>query len=132
MVKLHLYHLCCHGDHCAIRTILILKTRYALCVACFIKQFVNSCLLHSLCCSIDVKLQETHRISRILVLPSLNYSDLKTLTSSTSKRQQQFYDVMFSLHQLHTFQSSYLCYFLKIISSDFQEMLRETRSFICN
>ena len=63
---------------CCPATALILKTRYALCVACFIKQLVNSCLLHSLCSSIDVKLQETHRISSILVLPSFNYSDLKT------------------------------------------------------
>ena len=94
MVKRYLYHVCCHGNHCTIRTTLILKTRYALCIACFIKQFVNSCLLHSLCSSIDVKLQETHRISRILVLPSFHYSDLKTLRSSTSKRHQQFYDVI--------------------------------------
>ena len=106
----YLYHVCCHGNHCAKRITLILKTRYALRTACFIKQFVNSCLLHSLCSSIDVTLQETHRIFRISVLPSFNYSDLKTLTSSTSKRHQQFYDVMFRLHQLHTFQRSYLCY----------------------
>ena len=79
-------------------------------IACFIKQFVNLCLLHSLYSSIDDKLQETHRISQILVLHSFNYSDLKTLMSSTSKRHQQFYDVMFRLHQLHTFQRSYLCY----------------------
>ena len=109
MVKRYLYHVCCHDNHCAIRTTLILKSRYALCIACFIKQFVNLCLLHSLCSSIDVKLQEKHGISRILVLPSFNYSDLRTLTSSTSKRHQQFYDVMFRLHQLHTFQRSYLC-----------------------
>ena len=129
MVKCYLYHVCCHGNHCAIRTTLILKTRYALCIACFIKQFVNLCLLHSMCSSIDVKLQETHRISRISVLPSFNYCDLKTLMSSTSKRHQQFYDVMFKLHQLHTFIS---LLFVKIISSNFQEILRETWSFICN
>ena len=109
MVKRYLYHVCCHGNHCAIRTTLILKTRYAFCIACFIKQFVNSCLLHGLCSSIDVKLQETHKITKIWVLP-FNYSDLKTLASSTSKRHQQFYDVMFRLHQLHTFQRLYLCY----------------------
>ena len=107
VVKCYLYHVCCHGNHCTIRTTHILKTRYALCIACFIKQFVNFCLLHSLCSSIDVKLQETHRILRILVLHCFNYSDL---TSSTFKRHQQFYDVMFRLHQLHTFQRSYLCY----------------------
>ena len=81
MVKRYLYHVCCHGNHCTRRTILILITSYALCIACFIKQLVNLCLLHSLCSSIDFKLQETQRISRILVLPSINYSDLKTSTS---------------------------------------------------
>ena len=111
MVKCYLHHVCCHGNHCAIRTTtLILKTRYTLCIACLIKQFVNSCLLHSLCSSIDVKLQETRKLSKIFVLPSFNYSALKPLTSSTSRRHQQFYDVMFRLHQLHTFQRSYLCY----------------------
>ena len=110
MVKRYLYHVCCHGNHCAIRTTLILKHRYALCIAYFINQFVNSCLLHRLCSSIDVKLQETNRISRILVLPFFSYSDLKTLTSSTSKRHQQFYDIIFRLHQLHTFQHSYFCH----------------------
>ena len=131
MVKRYLYHVCCHGNHCAISTTVILKTRYALGIACFIKQFVNSCLLHSLCSSIDVKLQETHRISKLLVLPSFNYSDLKTLTASTSKRHQQFYDVMFRLHQLHTFQTFISLLVVKIISSNFQEILRDTWSFIC-
>ena len=133
MVKRYLYYVCCHGNHCAIRTTLILKTRYALSIVRFIKQFVHSCLLHSLCSSIDVKLQETHRILRLLVLPSFNYSDSKTLTSSMSKRHQQFYDVMFRLHQLHVYLSTFISLlFVKIISSDFQEILRETWSFICN
>ena len=81
LVPFYLYHVCCHGNHCAIRTTLILKTRYALCITCFIKQFVISCLLHCLNGSIYVKLQETHRISKILDLPSFNYNDFKTFTS---------------------------------------------------
>ena len=86
MVKRYLYHVCCHGNHCAIRTTLILKTRYALCIACFIKQFVNSCLLHSLCSNFKKHIE----FREFLVLPSFTYSDSKTLTSSTSKRHQQF------------------------------------------
>ena len=120
MVKRYLYHVCCHGNHCAIRSTLILKTRYALCIGCFIKQLGNLCLLYSLCSSVDVKLQEIYKISRILVLPSFNYSDLKTLTSSMSKRHQQFYDVMFRLHQLRTFQRSYLCYLCIFIDNLFK------------
>ena len=98
MVRRYLYHVCCHGNHCFIRTTLILKTRYTLCIACFIKQFVNSCLLHSLCSSIDVKLQETHRISRISVLPSFNYSDLR-MFAANEKVFKLFFLTTFFLFQ---------------------------------
>ena len=51
----YLYHVCCHGNRCAKRTTLILKPRFALCNACFIKYIYVLCeFLHT-----GVKLQET-------------------------------------------------------------------------
>ena len=57
------YHICCHGNRCAIRTTHILQSRYAVCNACYIKRSVHLCLLHSLYNGIDVEIQEPHKIS---------------------------------------------------------------------
>ena len=59
------------------------------------KSNVNLKYAYKLNSGIGLELQGTHRSLRILVIASFHYSDIKTLTSSTSKRLR--------LHQLHTF-----------------------------
>ena len=96
------------------RTTLILKTRYAHCDEYFIKWCVNLCPLHSLYSGIDLNF-----VSNILVLASFHFCNIKMLTSSMSKRHQQFS----STAHLSTLIS---LLFVKIISTKFQEILEES------
>ena len=75
-------------------------------------------------------IQETHRLSRILVLPPFNYNDLKTLMSLTSKRHQQFYDVILDCSNCTPFN----VHIFAICKDNIFKFSENTRSFIhvCN
>ena len=78
--------------------------KHSLCYACYIKRCVNLCLLYSLYSDKDVELEETHRISRILLFASLNhwYKDVNVTNVETSSTNLMTSNLDWTNTQLQT------------------------------